>query len=636
MYKVVHKPWGKEEWLELNDSYCYKRIYINAGYKTSYQYHEHKKETNYIIEGEAEVWLENDEGVVEKKIMKAGDFFNVSPPKKHRVIAITDIILQEVSTPHVDDVIRIEDDTHREDGKIEGEHQTPAVLILAAGEGTRLGDLTKNINKALIPINNKAIISYIIEQFPQDYDFIIAVGYQRESLREYVNLAHPNINATFVDVDMWKNSGPGYSAFKCREYLQRPFYLTTADCILKDKLPHLDGNWLGVFPTSYPEKYSTVNTDLDNNVIGFINKYKEGFDNAFIGVAGIWDYKVFWKNLGFDFEVVRAFENPKSYPTFKAKQLGWFDTGNLDDLNTVKLHFNDKPLSLHKETNEITYNVGRKFLKFNPVTSKNKAERAKILGDLIPGNFQSTDNFIAYDWEPGNTMYVFCNKPHIYMKFLNFLFEIIDHSHQWVDNIQIPNSFYIDKTEERKQQFINKFGIEYFTNEYIINGKKYNSLKNIMSNISPNVFENCYSYSMFHGDLQFDNIIYEQMNEKFTYIDWRDSFGGQTEGGDVYYDLAKLYGGCIINYQLMKIPQSIMIDENGTNISYLLNTSKELNGFREYYEKVLVTKGYNLQHIKLITGIIFLNMSPLHSENFGKLLWFKAIEMLSEYVGNNK
>jgi len=88
MYKVVHKPWGKEEWLELNDSYCYKRIYINAGYKTSYQYHEQKKETNYIIAGEAEVWLENDEGIVEKKIMKAGEFFNVSPPKKHRVIAI--------------------------------------------------------------------------------------------------------------------------------------------------------------------------------------------------------------------------------------------------------------------------------------------------------------------------------------------------------------------------------------------------------------------------------------------------------------------------------------------------------------------------------------------------------------------
>jgi len=81
-----------------------------------------KSETNYIIEGEAEVWLENTSGVVEKFNMKAGDFFNVAPPKKHRVIAITDLILQEVSTPEVDDVIRIEDDANRPDGRIESEH----------------------------------------------------------------------------------------------------------------------------------------------------------------------------------------------------------------------------------------------------------------------------------------------------------------------------------------------------------------------------------------------------------------------------------------------------------------------------------------------------------------------------------
>ena len=81
-----------------------------------------KLETNYIIEGEAEVWLENEDGVVERKKMKKDDFFTVVPPKKHRVIALTDIILQEVSTPEVDDVIRIEDDSDRGDGKIASEH----------------------------------------------------------------------------------------------------------------------------------------------------------------------------------------------------------------------------------------------------------------------------------------------------------------------------------------------------------------------------------------------------------------------------------------------------------------------------------------------------------------------------------
>jgi mannose-6-phosphate isomerase-like protein (cupin superfamily) len=58
--RIIHKPWGREEWIELNDKYCYKRIYINKGYKTSFQYHNFKHETNYIISGDAEIWLEDE------------------------------------------------------------------------------------------------------------------------------------------------------------------------------------------------------------------------------------------------------------------------------------------------------------------------------------------------------------------------------------------------------------------------------------------------------------------------------------------------------------------------------------------------------------------------------------------------
>ena len=121
--KVVSKPWGLESWIELNDKYCYKRIYINAGYQTSLQYHNFKLETNYIIDGEAEVTLENDNGIIEVIIMEKDECFTVLPKRKHRVKAITDLILQEVSTPDINDVIRIEDDFNRPDGRIESEHQ---------------------------------------------------------------------------------------------------------------------------------------------------------------------------------------------------------------------------------------------------------------------------------------------------------------------------------------------------------------------------------------------------------------------------------------------------------------------------------------------------------------------------------
>jgi len=106
--KIVPKPWGREVWLELNDKYCYKRLHINQGYRTSLQYHNQKLETNYIISGEAIVELG---GVTSN--MSAGDFFTVQPGVLHRITAVTDIILQEVSTPEVDDVVRVEDDAGR-------------------------------------------------------------------------------------------------------------------------------------------------------------------------------------------------------------------------------------------------------------------------------------------------------------------------------------------------------------------------------------------------------------------------------------------------------------------------------------------------------------------------------------------
>jgi mannose-6-phosphate isomerase-like protein (cupin superfamily) len=119
---VVVKPWGREEWLALNHAYAYKRIYIRAGTRTSLQFHRVKIETNYIIAGEAEVWLQNDAGVLQSRVMRAGEHFTVQPQRTHRVMALSDLILQEVSSPEVDDVVRLEDDAGRGDGRVPSEH----------------------------------------------------------------------------------------------------------------------------------------------------------------------------------------------------------------------------------------------------------------------------------------------------------------------------------------------------------------------------------------------------------------------------------------------------------------------------------------------------------------------------------
>lgn len=119
----VDKPWGHELWLELNEFYAYKLIHMKAGNRSSLQWHDRKIEANYVIEGEAEVLLEDENGDLQSHVFKAGSGWVVPVQRKHRVIARTDYTALEVSTPHLDDVVRFQDDTNRASGKINEEHE---------------------------------------------------------------------------------------------------------------------------------------------------------------------------------------------------------------------------------------------------------------------------------------------------------------------------------------------------------------------------------------------------------------------------------------------------------------------------------------------------------------------------------
>ena len=61
--EVVNKPWGQETWLELNDKYCYKKIFFKEGHQCSLQYHEHKKETIHVVSGTGYLYIEPDDNI---------------------------------------------------------------------------------------------------------------------------------------------------------------------------------------------------------------------------------------------------------------------------------------------------------------------------------------------------------------------------------------------------------------------------------------------------------------------------------------------------------------------------------------------------------------------------------------------
>lgn len=118
----VEKPWGYEVWMEMNEFFALKLIHFKQGNRCSLQLHEKKIESVYVLEGEAEVFLENDKGELESKVYGPGTGWSVPINKKHRVYAKTDFTIIEAQSPHLNDIIRFQDDTNRKSGTVKSEH----------------------------------------------------------------------------------------------------------------------------------------------------------------------------------------------------------------------------------------------------------------------------------------------------------------------------------------------------------------------------------------------------------------------------------------------------------------------------------------------------------------------------------
>ena len=104
----VEKPWGYELHWAKTDRYVGKIIHINAGHALSLQYHNKKDETILLWAGRLLFEIQQD-GTLTRHEVKPGERFHVTPGTVHRMTAIEDCDVIEVSTPELDDVVRLED-----------------------------------------------------------------------------------------------------------------------------------------------------------------------------------------------------------------------------------------------------------------------------------------------------------------------------------------------------------------------------------------------------------------------------------------------------------------------------------------------------------------------------------------------
>jgi mannose-6-phosphate isomerase-like protein (cupin superfamily) len=106
----VEKPWGYELIWARTDRYAGKVLFVRAGHALSLQFHNRKDESWYVLDGRAELELGRaGEAVPKKEVVGVGAAFHFEPGTVHRVTAVEDTTILEVSTPELDDVVRLED-----------------------------------------------------------------------------------------------------------------------------------------------------------------------------------------------------------------------------------------------------------------------------------------------------------------------------------------------------------------------------------------------------------------------------------------------------------------------------------------------------------------------------------------------
>jgi UTP-glucose-1-phosphate uridylyltransferase len=509
------------------------------------------------------------------------------------------------------------------------------VCILAAGIGSRIGSSTDHINKTLLPVNFKAAISHIIEKFDESTEIVVALGHKKETVKDYLLLAHPNNNFTFVEVDKYigPGTGPGYSLLQCKNYLQSPFVFTASDTLVLEEVPDPSENWFGVAPIKETEAFCTIKVK-NNLIVQLMDKVKCDNKLAFIGLAGIRDYEAFFAALegnteliGGEVQVSNGFSaliqhklNPKNFT--------WFDTGTKESyLETNRTFSGNRGFDFSKD-DEFLYFVGNRVIKYfrdKEITEK-RYYRSKILGDLAPRVYPPKGNFYAYEKLEGQVIYDSLDKQvtNDFLHWANF--------NLWKDKELHPEDkekfrlacedFYKSKTLKRIKSFYDKTKILDSKNK--INGIDVPPLGDLLSSIDWSWLTRGVP-SGFHGDLQFDNVLVSTDTKtnlkKFKLLDWRQDFSGLIEYGDKYYDLAKLYGGLNLSYSSIK-KGNFSFDLSGNNVYYNFQISNDLIESKEEYETFLKEQGYDIFKIKVLTALIYLNMAPLHQDPFDLLLYF--------------
>lgn len=505
------------------------------------------------------------------------------------------------------------------------------VLILASGIGVRLGEITKYTNKTLVKVGKKPAISYIIESYPKNTEFVVTLGYFGDQVKDFLNLAYPKRKITFVKVDKYDGKGAsiGYSMLKAKKHLQCPFIYQAGDTVVTDPIHNLEKNWLGGCKGLETSNYHSFNM-LNGKVQKIEDKGAINSDYLHIGLVGFFNYKKFWeslekaykdnsnnKNLGDVFVINSMIEDGDNFSIQEFKH--WYDTGNVDGLQKIRKEITDSFYILDKLEESIFLfkdSVIKFFYKTDIV--RDRVARAKILRGLVPEIKDWKKNFYCYKYAKGE-MFSKTANPKSFIDFLSWAKKNLWKKTREVTDKEFKKicyDFYYNKSLERVGKFLRSRGVK--DKITVINNEEIPPVKDLFKMVDFEWLSSA-KQTYFHGDFIPDNII--KTKKGFVLLDWRQNFGGLLKAGDMYYDLAKLNHNLTVNHGIVN-DNLFTIQIKGNVVECDIMRKDNLVKCQEELFKFLKKEKSDEKKVKVLTALIWLNMSPLHHHPFDMFLFY--------------
>jgi dTDP-glucose pyrophosphorylase len=501
------------------------------------------------------------------------------------------------------------------------------LVILAAGRGSRLGRLGDELPKCLLPLHGRAVLSHQFELSPPGARLVVVTGYRADQVEEYVRLAHPDLDVTFVRRDDW-SGGPGTSLLAARDEVEGDLVFTACDTLWDrdDALWDVpDSSWLAVAPlpagTPAARWCRAVLDAHDDYVLQLDDKTPDVAPNSYastaLGYVVTDDLTRFWCGLEDADQIAGEVQLSSGLQEIltqgvplEARFVSWLDVGDerayRSALATTTGYDPLKP-------DQVTYVLPhqRRVVKWHvdPQKIAWRLERAKLLGDAAPTVVEPVGTtMLAYEYVEGATLYEHDGRFAVsslldwwHDRFWSTRTELRDRPQGWRE---LTTRFYRDKT------FSRVMSLDPALRSVALDAATRVDWDALVDGCVPGTF---------HGDLTFANVVWwdDDWNGRFVGIDWREDFAGETTWGDLRYDLGKLLGGTVFHWGRAAYGDFRRWDQGAEH--------------RATIEDAVVDRfQLDLDDVRRIAALTLINSAALHAAPMDEILVARGTRLLEE------